>query len=49
MEEHSKKFEQIKQRYDKGYVRLDQLHRYVELEAITPEEYEEICGQHYED
>ena len=47
--EHSKMFEKIKARYDKGYIRLDQLHRYVELEAITPEEYEEICGQPYEE
>lgn len=46
--EHSKKYEQIKTRYDKGYVTLEQLHRYVELSAITPEEYKEICGEDYE-
>ena len=44
---HSKKFDTIKARYDKGYVTLDQLHRYVELGAITPAEYEEICGEPY--
>lgn len=47
--EHSRKYEQIKKRYDKGYITDEQLHRYVELEAITPEEFEEISGQPYED
>ncbi len=47
--EHSRKYEQIKKRYDKGYITEEQLHRYVELEAITPEEFEEISGQPYED
>ena len=46
---HSKKYATIKARYDKGYVTIDQLRRYVELGAITPEEYEEICGEPYED
>lgn len=46
---HSKMYEKIKKRYDKGYVTREQLHRYVELEAITPEEYEEICGEPYEE
>lgn len=46
---HSKQYEKIKKRYDKGYVTLDQLHRYVELGAITPEEYEEISGEPYEE
>lgn len=46
---HSKKYNTIKSRYDKGYVTLGQLHRYVELGAITPDEYEEICGQPYEE
>ncbi len=45
---HSKKFAKIKERYDKGYVTKEQLHRYVELGAITPEEYKEICGEDYE-
>lgn len=41
-------FEKIKSRYDKGYVRLDQLRRYAELGVITTEQYEEICGKEYE-
>ena len=45
---HSKKYEWIKKRYNKGYVRIDQLHEYVEHGAITPEEFEEISGQPYE-
>ena len=40
-------FEKIKSRYGKGWVTLTQLHRYVELEAITPAQYKEICGQDY--
>lgn len=48
MEEHSKMFEKIKTRYEKGYVTKAQLARYVELEAITAEEYEEICGEPFE-
>jgi len=47
--EHSRKYEQIKKRYNKGYITDEQLRRYVELEAITPEEFEEISGQPYED
>ena len=47
--EHSRKYEQIKKRYDKGYITDEQLRRYVELKAITPEEFEEISGQPYED
>ena len=38
-------FEKIKSRYDKGYIRLDQLKRYVELGVITTEQYKEICGK----
>lgn len=37
-------FERIKERYQKGYVRKDQLKRYVELGVITPMQYKEICG-----
>lgn len=40
-------FEKIKGRYDKGWVTTVQLHRYVELEVITPLQYKEICGQDY--
>lgn len=42
---HSKMYEKIKTRYDKGYVTKAQLARYVELGAITSEEYEEIAGE----
>lgn len=38
-------YERLKERYAMGYVRPDQLRRYVELEVITPEEYLEICGE----
>lgn len=40
-------FNKIKSRYEKGWVRIDQLKRYVELLAITKEEYELICGEKY--
>ena len=38
----SSKAEQVKARYEKNYVRDDQLLRYLELGAITKEEYDEI-------
>jgi len=37
--------EKIKSRYDKGYIRLDQLERYVELGVITQEQFETITGR----
>lgn len=40
-------FENIKNRYDKGWVRINQLRRYVELEVITVEEFKLICGEDY--
>ena len=40
-------YKKIKSRYDKGYIRIDQLKRYVELEIITQEQYETICGKEY--
>ena len=40
-------FENIKNRYDKGWVRIDQLRRYVELGVITVEEFKQICGEDY--
>lgn len=43
----SRLFDSLQTRYNLGWVRIDQLRRYTELEAITPEEYEEICGQEY--
>ena len=40
-------YKKIKSRYDKGYIRIDQLKRYVELGIITQEQYETICGKEY--
>lgn len=42
-------YSKIKLRYDKGYIRIDQLKRYAELGVITPEEFKEICGKEYEE
>ena len=39
-------YKKIKSRYDKGYIRIDQLKRYVELGVITPKQYETICGKY---
>ncbi len=41
-------FKKIQTRYEKGYIRKDQLKRYVELQVITEDEYEQICGEKYE-
>lgn len=38
----SKKAEWVKKRYEKGYVTDEQLKRYLELGAITQEEYQII-------
>ena len=40
-------YKKIKSRYDKGYIRIDQLKRYVELGIITQEQHETICGKEY--
>lgn len=40
-------FEKIKDRYAKGWIRIDQLRKYVELGAITSEEYVLVCGEEY--
>ena len=46
----SSKANQIKSRYEKGYVTDTQLTRYMELGVITAEEYEEIYKtRHMED
>lgn len=37
-------YKKIKSRYDKGYIRIDQLKRYVELGVITQEQFESITG-----
>jgi len=41
-------FKTIKARYNKGYIRLDQLKRYCDLGVITPEQFKDICGKDYE-
>lgn len=40
-------FENIKQRYQMGWIRVDQLKRYVQLQVITKDEYKLICGENY--
>mgnify|MGYP000971717346 FL=1 len=40
-------FESLKFRHKLGWVRIDQLKRYVQLQAITEEEYKKICGKDY--
>lgn len=40
-------FDNIKARFEKHYIRIDQLRRYVELGVITHEEFEQICGEPY--
>lgn len=37
-------FESIKARYDRGWIRDDQLERYVQLGVITREQANEITG-----
>jgi len=38
-------FENIKERYEKKWIRIDQLKQYVKLGVITAEQYTEICGE----
>lgn len=40
-------FEKIKERYLRGWIRIDQLRKYVELNVITLEEFTLICGEEY--
>ena len=40
-------FDSLKMRYEKNWCRKDQLQRFVELGAITPEQYEEITNEAY--
>lgn len=41
-------FERLKQRYERHFVRKDQLQRYVTLGKITQEQYWEIIGEQQE-
>lgn len=43
----SKKGKQIYDRFQKGYVTIQQLGRYYELGAINEDEYEFILNSHY--
>ena len=45
---HSPGFDKWYKRYQRGGCTKAQLHRLVELEALAPEEYEEITGEPYE-
>lgn len=41
-------FDDLKRRYEKNWCRKDQLERFTELGAITPEEFEEITGDPFD-
>lgn len=41
-------FEDLKYRYNKNWCRKDQLKQFVDLGAITEDEYEEITGEAFE-
>lgn len=40
-------FDKLKERYEKHYIRIDQLKKYVTLGVITVAQYEEISGEIY--
>lgn len=44
---HSPRFKILKERYKRGGCTKSQLKRFVELGALTDEEYEEITGEAY--
>lgn len=46
---HSPNCNKIKKYYDKGLWDIDRVHKAVEKGKITPEEFEEITGQPYEE
>ena len=41
------KFEIIAQRYAKGYIRVDQLKRFVKLGVVTKAQYKQLTGETY--
>lgn len=45
---HSSRFATLKARYERGGCTKEQLQRFVQLSALTAEEYEEITGEKYE-
>lgn len=40
-------FDILNGRYKKGWIRIDQLHKYVGLGVITSDEFISICGMAY--
>lgn len=42
-------FDTLKQRYEQGRIDITMLKNYVKVGKITPEEFQEITGQPYED
>jgi len=46
---HSKKFKKVKDYYDRGLWSISRVRDAVEHEWITPEEFEEITGEVYEE
>lgn len=44
---HSTRFKILKERYKRGGCTKSQLKRFVELGALTPDEYKEITGEGY--
>lgn len=40
-------YETIKTRYEKGYIRNDQLKRFVKLGLVTKAQYKELTGEVY--
>ena len=46
---HSKMYDKIKFYYDTGRWTIENVRQAVEKHAITPEEYEEITGEPYEE
>ena len=45
--EETKMYKTIKARYNKGYIRLDQLKRYCALGVISEDEFMDICGKNF--
>ncbi|MCI5713678.1 MAG: XkdX family protein [Lachnospiraceae bacterium] len=44
---HSKRYATLKKRYERNGCTKEQLHEFVELNALTQEEYKEITGEDY--
>lgn len=46
--EHSKRYGELKARYERHGCTKEQLHRFTEFGVLTQEEYKEITGEDYE-